>query len=271
MGKVDKNYQKKQYLSNRFLDDLKDFYGSFFNSLDRLRKSRSGVILIEFAFSVPVFLALIYYLHDLPKMKRWNRKVQFITYQTAQMIQTISQSRANKKITVQDIKNILHLAFLTVFPGVTKLGTSSGLPLGYWPHIWLYYVEGVSDTQACIKWELAVFCNSSSLNSDTTDKQHIRSMIRYTKNSNVSPESIYPKFSIKKGEVKIIVECALCYDRSYRFSNNAKCSDVSVGRAFGFLIASPTSRSINSGKTGFFNSIAIITPKAELFDTSVPK
>ena len=198
--------------------------------------------------------------------------MQFVTHQTAQMIQTISQNRANKKITVQDVKNILHLAFLTAFPGVTKLGTSiNHIPLGYWPHIWLYYVEGVSDTQACIKWELAVFCNALSINSDTTDKQHIRSMIKYTKNLNVSPESIHPKFSIKKGEVKVIVECALCYDRSLRFSNNVKCSDVSVGRAFGFLIASPTSRSIDSGKTGFFNSIAIITPKAGLFDTSVPR
>lgn len=270
LGKVDKNYQKKQYLSNRFLSNLKNFRCKFFNRLNRFRKSRSGVILLEFAFSIPVFLALIYYVHDLPKMKRWNRKMQFVAYQYAQILQTISANCADKRITAQNIKNVMKMAYLSIFPGITMFQTSrSHFPLGYWPHMWIYCIKGVSDTQACFMWEVSCYPGDVYFDTDTHSSRHIRSIINYTKGKTVSTSSIYPNLTIKKDEIKIIIECAIVYTDDRYFSDGRRCDTVSAKSALRFLFASPKSRGIIDGN--FFNSVAVITPTIGLFDENIPK
>lgn len=196
--------------------------------------------------------------------------MQFVAYQYAQMLQTISTGRADKKITTQDIKNVMAMAYSSIFPGTTMFGKlKNHYPLGYWPHMWIYYVKGISDTEACVMWELACFNSGPELCTDTSNSRHPRSVINFIRGKNMSTTSIYPKLKIKKDEIKIIVECTIVYAGGCYFDDNRNCSTVSAKSALGFLIISPKSRGIINGN--FFTSIAIITPKEGLFDATLPR
>jgi hypothetical protein len=66
--------------------------------------------LIEFALAIPVFIAVLYYLHDAPKAKRINAKVDFCLYCAVNMLQNISQERENKRILLRDFAYIFGAA-----------------------------------------------------------------------------------------------------------------------------------------------------------------
>jgi len=57
-----------------------------------------GSILIEFAVCMPIFIILLFYIHDLVKIKRYYSQTEFVAQQMANILQNISQKRADKKI-----------------------------------------------------------------------------------------------------------------------------------------------------------------------------
>ena len=121
------------------------------------RKSSAGAILIEFAFSVPVFLALIYYLHDVPKVNRYNEQMKFVSYQLAQILQTTSKYRANKAITKRDLQYATDAAYLSIYPGTSmrsKKGPGGPFVGPGFPHGFLYYVKCDASGRASVKWVL---------------------------------------------------------------------------------------------------------------------
>ncbi|MDR2781668.1 MAG: hypothetical protein LBB21_04430 [Holosporaceae bacterium] len=87
---------------------------------------------------------------------------------------------------------------------------------------------------------------------------------------------IYGDLKIKEGEVKIILECFLCYEIGNKrtFSDKRKTADVSPREAFGFCVLNPPTQiptNLSSFTfTSFFTSIVIFTPKSRLFDNNLP-
>lgn len=257
-------------LSNRFFNSSRYFHSKLFNGLNRFRKSRSGAILIEFAFSVPVFLALIYYAHDPCKVKRYRRKMQFVANQLVQIIQSISQSRTDPRITQNDIAHAVRMAYLTVFPGISMVPTKdSYLPLGYYIEFYMYYIVGVSRGNASVKWQLQLYWTANSVAIDTRKSSNDwGSMIKFK--TNVPPQQIYKGLaSIKEGEAKIIVECHLRYGTNMHFSDG-RTTNVSPKELFGFLLYSPRADSANGDWKSFFISVAIFTPRKGLFSDNPP-
>ena len=97
-------------------------------------------------------MALIYYLHDVPKLQRYRRQMDFVAQQMVQMLQTVSQQRSNKRITQNDIVNVARAAYLTVFPGVSMVPIrNEWLPLGFYVECFLFGVRGEPNNKASVK------------------------------------------------------------------------------------------------------------------------
>ena len=213
-------------------------------------------------------MALIYYLHDVPKLQRYQQQMDFVAQQVAQMLQNVSQQRSNKRITQNDIVNTMRAAYLTVFPGVSMVPTRRDyLPIGFYIEFYLFGVRGEKNNTASVKWVVKLYFTQESgvsgsaiINSCVVNnKQHVQS------------SEIYPYLTIKDGELKIIVECHLRYGSTLYFSDGRKCKDVPVRDVFGFLLYTPKPDQWNESFSSFFVSHTIFTPAAGLFDDTRPQ
>ena len=210
--------------------------------LNRLRKS-VGAILIEFAFAIPVFLVLLYYIHDLPKLRLLQRKMQFVAYEMSSILQNIAKQRqaAGTVITKQDIANTMKLVYLSIYTGNTIDGTvsPSKFPLGHYPYIGLMMVQGTGNNTAIGKWRLRSW---GGIKSCTMEGFGGGNGLSWS-SKETSSTTFYPKLSISQGENKIILQCVLYYAHAGKydetFSNGTPCKNVSVRDAFGFLLFKP--------------------------------
>lgn len=100
-----------------------------------------GAVLVEFAVCMPILIILLFYIHDLVRIKRYYSQTEFVAQQMANIIQNISQKRENKKITAEDLGYAVALAYQTIYPGTTMFWKSNGLPLVHVPHPTICYVK----------------------------------------------------------------------------------------------------------------------------------
>ena len=262
--------------------------GLLLQKIFRLLCARHGGILIEFAFSVPVFLALIYYLHDLPLMDRWYKQTKFCAHQIAQELQTVSQQRANKKITLNDLRYAKAGACLSLYPGKSMFITSSGRSkFGRIPIYWIHCIRGNSNGTANILWsryihgidngtspsKLDIVGNNDSVGGDTVWGD-TRQLVDTSSQVNVVPSKIYPGLTIESGQIKMIVECAQ-YVRSSgnNFTDGGSVNSVPRRTLFSFLLTSPKVRCWDNDPKHpemYFNSVVVFTPAAGLFDEQPP-
>ena len=232
---------------------------------------RRGAILIEFAFSIPVFLVLIYYMHDIPKAQRYKMQMQFVAQQMVQMFQTISQGRSNKRITQRDCALIGKAAYLTIFPGNSMNPTRlEYFPLGYFIEMYIFYVVGESNNKASVKWTMLLYGTDPGLPYVyiRTDKGHDGTTLAFKTNAN--PSEICPELQIKPGEAKIIIEACLRYRDSAHFSDGRLCKSVSRREIFGFLFYTPSYYTNNSDYYNYYNGRVIFTPAKGLFSSTPP-
>ncbi|MDR2157893.1 MAG: hypothetical protein LBO02_01075, partial [Holosporaceae bacterium] len=235
-----------------------------------LKKTRIGVILVEFAFAMPVLIALLYYMHDLPRLKQINSRMSFCAYCMASMLQEVSQNRENKKITVADLKNVATSAFLTIYPGKTTYPTSlQKFIYGHFLDCFVHCVKGVNGN-ASVLWNKRM-CSYNYTGAGPSDiycgsftGSHWSSMVKCQQN--VAPSSICKDLTIKNGETKIIVECLSYVDLNYGFTDGRPGS-TSARERFGFWIMNIKPR---GGTCGYFNQVVIFTPKPGLFDETQP-
>lgn len=232
---------------------------NFFKYFHVSRRSL-GVILIEFAFSIPIFLILIYYLHDLPKMRLMQRKMQFVAYETAAILQHLAEQKAgtaDPALTSSDFMSAMRIAYLSIFFGNT-MNSNGGFPLGYFPHMGIIFMKGVALNNAQIIWFGRIW-GGHGTGMLKNQWQPYCSPIRVSSNMNTT--KIASWLTINSGEFKIFLDCCLYYDHdtSELFSDGRKTNEVSRREAFGFLFAQPLGAGVGEkspicGK-GFFRSV----------------
>ena len=130
------------------------FFKNLFSKIDFKHQSK-GAVLIEFAFCMPILIITIYYINDLATLQRWHSQTQFVAYQMAQMIQSISQNRASKAITANDLRNIVAAAYLSIYPGTTMFSTSEVPWKSFFGHNamgFIWYVKGNDNGTASVIW-----------------------------------------------------------------------------------------------------------------------
>ena len=279
-GKDLKNQEKSYSYIFKYLKNLKYFAKQLSGFLSPQREDEwlnsRGSILIEFAVCMPILIILLFYIHDLVKIKRYYSQTEFVAQQMANMIQNISQKREEnqKKITKEDLAYIHCLAWQTVYPGKTMFYTNfltfSRYPLGHVPYTHIYYVKGEEDGKVSCVFRLAMSNTGGvtkpsdliSLDKVNVNKNNFSiSKVRFL--SNTQPSNIYPTLKINKGEVKIIIETLLV--RNFTWTGGA--SEKSV---LGLYIVNPR-MSTNTDWRYFFNSVVIFTPKPGLFDEDGPQ
>ena len=218
---------------------------------------------------------LLYYIHDLVRLKRWQSQMQFVAHQMASMLQNISQNRTDKTITQNDIRYAMSAAYLTIFPGTTRFAKKDAVAdYGYTPMLWIYCIKGNSDSTASVVWAQRYHMTyESTPESVRQDGSISRTTVNNSKN--VPPSQIYPTLKIEQNEVKIIVECAIHYSRSpdYSFTDGRLCSEVTPKQAFGFFvypIAPPITHKANNDAI-YFHSVVIFSPRPGLFSETAPK
>ena len=219
-----------------------------------------GAILIEFAVCMPILIILLFYIHDLMRIKRYYSQTEFVAQQMANILQNISQKRegADRKINYNDIRYASSLAYLSMFPGTTRFANRKEKnPLGY-----VFCVRGNTDSTATVLWTRRFHMSGVSDPSNVVIDQDGLERSNVKRLSNALPTEIYPALKINPGETKIILECAVHYYNT----------DVPCSRAFGLrlLKLSPPALRAGSNDAIFFPSVVIFTPKPGLFDATAP-
>ena len=246
------------------------------------RTANRGAILIEFAICMPILIILLFYINDLVRIKRYYSQTEFVGQQMANIIQNISQSRTDKRITANDLRYALTLAYQTIYPGKTMFWQGNGLYFVNVPHPLIYYVKGNSNGTATTVWGRVFWTSDSpaispaTIRSGTQTTSHDVSQINM--GTNLPPSQIYPTLKIEPGEVKIIIE-TLIFFRTTDPDINGK-SGYTPREVFGCRLVSPKPwKNNNSNNTytsdmsrgAFFNSVVIFTPKQGLFDETPPQ
>ena len=211
------------------------------NQLNRyifIKNSKKGAILIEFAFAVPVLFSLMYYVNDLHHLKQIQNRMRFIATEISSILQNISQNRANKAISITDIKYAVVTAYLSFFPGKTFYNTAwETSPLGYSSSGLIYCVKGLADGKAsvlwCKRWHSAA--GTYVPLSLSIQERDARSLVNL--GTSVAPSDIYKDLQIETGEIKIIIETATHCSTNYKLSNGKTVAQAG-GRAkvYGFYV-----------------------------------
>jgi len=229
---------------------------------------------------MPVLIILLFYIHDLSKLKRWHDQTEFVAQQMVNMIQNVSQKRAKEaataeereallKISKNDLKNIFCLAWQTVYPGTTMFGTSPVFPFGHVPLVEIYYITSSEQGQASCEWRLGLSTENATskpsqiyANKFTTD--HTACKVRFLKN--VPPSSIYPTLKINKGEERIIIETMIMKENSWKNSGGMSA----LKQILGLYSANPP-KTVRNSYNYMFHSIVIFTPQPDLFNKNGPQ
>ena len=184
------------------------------------------------------------------------------------ILQNISQNRENKAITRRDYAHAVYAAFYCYYGGDPKQFSNDGLADGrnyyYFPHPVLFCIQGQNNGKAKILWIMhpTWYKYPNSLNlpcirTYASDKTHINefSIIKVALQTEVSPEMIHPNFTIKSGEIKMLLEVAFFTQRTEEASKH-----------FGFWIYKPKP----SCNRSFFNKTIVFSPNTGRFSASIP-
>lgn len=271
-GKTLKNPKKSKSYISKILSNIKYFS----KNQKSFHSANKGSILIEFAICMPVLIILLFYIHDLSKLKRYYDQTEFVAQQMVNMIQNVSLKRGKEdstklRITQSDLKSIFCAANLSLFPGTTIYTQDANYP-GYTTWVQIYRVVGAGDGKAkCTsRIELSAWNGQSPPKNiwyTCTSGDHKGSKIRYYDEA-VEPSQIYPTLKMKEGdntnEEKILIEVCLFTDN--RIRPTGKTTEKQI---LGFYAANPSSLLYDRFRFYFF-SVVIFTPKKGLFSDSRP-
>jgi hypothetical protein len=228
------------------------------------------VIFIEFAIAIPVLMAIFYYLHDVPKYKRMQSRMEFCASCMANILQNMSQNRIDKRITLADFGYAVQMAFMSIYPGKTMYEVSERVhEYGHFPMTSISCIRGRDNGNIDILWKKIVYVEKVSPLYFTGHSS--RSSIP-APGLNINSNLIFPGFSINSGQMKIVLECAIFFQNDYYYSfPNRSCDGVSTREAFGFCVFAPEVGYGTVNAKTHFNTLVIFTPKPGLFGDNVLK
>ena len=109
-----------------------------------VKKEKIGSILIEFAFSIPILITLMFFVLDHYRFFELREKVKTSAYLAASMLQQIGNTKINKQLTIHDVNRISYASCLNFFNTNTMF---KPCPFGIRPGLRIYYVKRISDNE----------------------------------------------------------------------------------------------------------------------------
>jgi hypothetical protein len=244
----------------------------------------SGSILIEFAFSIPVLLTILYYVLDYPMFERIKAEAKCSAHMAVGMIQNISKHRESRRITAVDIRLITHAALMNFYSGLQSIHLGDGkYPLGHTPLLFLACVKGLPEGKAKIAWGSFCFSHSPTVPSPNTlyfENAHQNMLdfmnLKCSLNIPYNPSAIHPDLTIEEGEYKIILQAGFHTRAAYKYSDGVVVSQGNARRLFGFYMLpfAPLGKPYAArGDLAFMfssSSTIIFTPNPGLFSDTPP-
>ncbi|MBE6447602.1 MAG: hypothetical protein E7015_03940 [Alphaproteobacteria bacterium] len=221
-------------------------------------------------------IMLLYYIHDLVLLKQIQRRMHFCTLCAVSMMQNVSQNRTDKKITKEDLDRIFKASYMTVFSNPHDVCSKwsgkgwSGSDITYFAPL-VILVEGTGDNQCKVNW----YCWVDIMQTYATINKYAKVTsggfgsstafsLCYKNVGSIgqsrSASDFYPDLKIQKGEIKIIVETNIQYDRG-----------KSIKELLGFYLISPSKYpGCTSRQNPYFLNYVIFSPRPGIFDPTTP-
>ena len=225
------------FMFKRVLNSFLTYTASYY-------RNRKGGILIEFAFSIPILLILLFFAYDHYHFYELKSKIKASTYLAASMIQQLSNTKENKQLTKDDIGQITHASCLNFFHTASMFYP---WPLGVFYSVDLYYVKKLSNDKYLYQHSYGSGQSGDSLSTiercvestQTFDPQQVKAIHNDLICNN-------------EGDERILVTC--CYRKANSF-NKSK---------LGFFMINPTSTDKMDRVGTIFIYETVITPKPGL-------
>ena len=211
----------------------------------RIRKPHKGGILIEFTFSIPVCISLLFFVNDHYRIYELNNKIKASTYLAASMVQHVTNTRADKQLTINDIRRITYASCLNLFHTNSMFNP---WPFGIYYIAHFHYVKRTNSNS----YQYQKIYGSTS---EGTSPNSMRSRMTTSTMTQAQIEEIHPDLVCQNdGEEKVLIDCV--YRRASSF-NKSK---------LGFSIVNPPNvKSVDGITTNVCVYHFIITPKPGLF------
>lgn len=165
----------------------------------RFRKHHKGGILIEFAFSIPVCISLLFLVSDHYRFHELQNRLRTSAYLAASMLQHITNNRSDKQLTKRDFANISYASCLNFFHTNTMFNP---WPFGVYCVLACYWVKRVNSNN--YKWQHCYGTTSTKGTSPAGMNQACRSIV--TKSLS-QIEAMHPDLVCSKdGEERVLIE-----------------------------------------------------------------
>lgn len=201
--------------------------------------SQRGGVLIEFAFSVPILIILLFFLLDHYRFYELREKLKASTYLAASMVQQIKNTKADKQLTSADFHHI---------------GLASSLNFFHIHNMFSPWASGI--------YYIAHFHYVKKIDNDNYEYQKCfgatdRGVCEYVSQKTSSQvQEMHPDLICSNiGDERVLIECC------YRMARNDFKKSM-----LGFFVLNPQMITGTDGMTNnFFIYKLIITPKPGLF------
>ena len=115
---------------------------AFLHRVLRFCKRHKGGVLIEFTFSIPVCIALLFFVSDHYRFYELKNKLKSSAYLAASLIQQLKNNSATKQLASDDMARIVYASCLNFFHTLTMFRP---YPFGIYYLARFYYVKKISN------------------------------------------------------------------------------------------------------------------------------
>jgi hypothetical protein len=178
---------------------------------DRLQRDTSGGIIVEFAYSIPILVMLLYFSLDIPNAYRFVEKMHKTSELYAQMLVNTARcklAKGNEQLTSGDFEEILKGIALT-FYGVNTKQTQ----FPFFLRVHLVLIRGIGDDKFSQVGRANVTINLTSLTIIQPAPNNLSEHSSLESNAEEHGGSLQ-NLEIRSGEMKLLVETVAYYDES---------------------------------------------------------
>ena len=219
-----------------------------------------GGILIEFVFSIPIVITLIFFVNDHYRFFELKNKLKSSAYLVASMVQNINNVKSDKQLTLTDIKMICFASSLNLFYTNSMFPP---YPIGIKQCVYFHYVKRISRNEYKVQ---QIWTNAEE---NTTSVNTIRGgMTSGTNLQTWELSKVIDRCSglecFNDGEERLLIN--VWYDSNV-WLDPIKYQENAVNRRLGLFILRPIwgRNGYQTDNKGNFSYLLVITPKPGLF------
>ena len=205
-------------------------------------------------------------------MRLMQRKMQFVAYEMASILQNIAEQKKGSPVTGQDFISAMRIAYLSIYFGNTMNDSKSpheAFKLGHHPYVGIYFIRGLGNDNIKIVWSRRCHGGNKNLFAEG-ENNATRCSVNM---SATTATAFHPALIISENEEKIALDCCLNFNMNssiYKVLPDGSKRKINSSREiFGFLFVNPIG--VGSERFGFFPAVSIFSPPPQSFSDTYPQ